>query len=184
MLCQSSSGAWDYLHKPHWSLTRKEGAKKTRNGTAVKAWAHYLLRLCFYPQVEQKAKAADSRESNYKLNTSSIFGPSLSPILCLLCPVCWSSAHSAVTAQQFTALHFEMDYGPDRIFLNPAKKCQLCDGNEWLWEKTEMSIPPEHEMLRNHSPAPWPACSTLFRFTKGAAIRSRESSFLGFVIYF
>lgn len=34
--------------------------------------------------------------------------PSLLPILCFLCPVCWSSAHSAVTVQQFIGLYFEL----------------------------------------------------------------------------
>lgn len=129
---------------------------------------------------KQKQQALE-RESNYELNASSIFGVfpaphSLSLVSCLLV----FSPFSCDSTTVYRALFWTglgTWYNLKKILpRNVSHVIEMSDcENNWN----------EHCPwicgVKNHSPAPWPACSTLFRFTKGAAIRSRESSFLGFV---
>lgn len=53
---------------------------------------------------ESKKQQALERKSSYKLNANSVFGTFSASHSHLLCAVCWSSAHSAVTAQLFAGL--------------------------------------------------------------------------------
>lgn len=127
----------------HWSLRRKEGAKKTSNGTTVRAWSHYLLGLCFHPQVEQKAKAAGIRKreqlwTQCKLNIWCLPCPPFS-VSCVL-----SAGLQPIQLQQHNSLQGSiLNWIRNLIQFkkNLAKKCQSCDRNEWLWKQLKWALP-------------------------------------------